>query len=113
VERAITLSVEELQTEFGPHTERILGAGGGLLVVMDGVDEAADRLATQLRERVAEEFEVEIPLALVDPLTLKSLQRFGGASPVKEGELYYTAESDSRSSESVLLKQAREHFAAG
>jgi hypothetical protein len=61
---------------------------------------------------VAEDFEVEVPVALVDPLTLKSLQRLGSASPVQEGETYYTAESDSRSSESVLLKQANEHFTA-
>jgi hypothetical protein len=111
-QRAITRCVEELQGAFGARIERILGAGGGLLVVMDRVDEAADRLTTQLSERVAEEFEVEIPLALVEPLTLKSLQRLGSASPVQEGELYYTAPSDSRSSESLLLKQAREHFAA-
>jgi len=111
-ERAITRCVEELQTAFGARIERILGAGGGLLVVMDQVDEAADRLSTRLSERVAEEFEIEVPVALVDPLTLKSLQRLGSASPVQEGETYYTAESDSRSSESVLLKQAREHFTA-
>jgi hypothetical protein len=52
------------------------------------------------------------PAALVDPLTLKSLQRLGEASPVQEKELYYTAESDGRSSESLLLKQAKEHFTA-
>ena len=49
---------------------------------------------------------------VVDPLTLKSLQRLGDASPVQKGELYYTAQSDSRSDESLLLKQAKEHFAA-
>jgi hypothetical protein len=110
--RAITRCVEELQVAFGARIERILGAGGGLLVVMDQVDEAADRLTTRLSERVAEEFEVEVPLALVDPLTLKSLQRLGSASPVQEGETYYTAESDDHSSESLLLRQAKEHFAA-
>jgi superfamily II DNA or RNA helicase len=111
-QRAITRCVEELQAAFGPRIERILGAGGGLLVVMDRVDESADRLTTQLSKQVAEEIEVEVPLALVDPLTLKSLQRLGSASPVQEGETYYTAEGDSRASESVLLRQAKEHFAA-
>jgi hypothetical protein len=111
-ERAITRCVEELQVAFGARIERILGAGGGLLVVMDVVDEAADRLSTELTARVAEEFEVEVPVALVDPLTLRSLQRLGGASPVQEGELYYTAQSDGGAAESVLLKQAKAHYEA-
>jgi hypothetical protein len=79
---------------------------------MDRVDEAADRLATELTERIAEEFSLEVPLALVDPLTLRSLQRLGGASPVQEGELYYTAQRDGHSAESVLRLQAKEHLAA-
>jgi superfamily II DNA or RNA helicase len=112
LEVAITRCVEELQAAFGPRIERILGAGGGLLVVMDRVDEAADRQASQLSERIAEDLSVDVPLALVDPLTLSGLQRLGSASPVQEGETYYSAQMDTKAKESTLLAFAKERLEA-
>ncbi len=83
IEEAIRGSIQALQEAFGPRIERILGAGGGLLVVMDRVDEEADRMARQVSG--------EIPVALIDPRTLGGLQRLGAASPVGESRTYYDA----------------------
>src|SRR5690606_3451994 len=55
-------TVERIQAAFGAHIERILGAGGGLLVVLDAVTEAAEATASGLSDSV--------PVALIDPRTL-------------------------------------------
>jgi superfamily II DNA or RNA helicase len=70
-----------LQESFGPRIERILASRGGLLVVMDHTDEAADRLAQGISDRV--------PIALIDRRTLAGLRRLGAASPVAEGETLF------------------------
>ena len=67
-------TVERIQAAFGAHIERILGAGGGLLVVLDAVTEAAEATASGLSDSV--------PVALIDPRTLASLERLGAASPI-------------------------------
>ena len=113
LKRAITRCVKELQAAFGHRIERILGAGGGLLVVMDRVDQAADQISKRVAESVAADLSVEIPVALVDPVTLNSLQRLGAASPVHEAETYYDAAEDSDAPhESALLTIAKERLKA-
>jgi len=84
LEREITACVEEVQRAFGVRIERILGAGGGLLVVLDRVDAAADALAARLSHSV--------PVALVDRLTLNGLARLGAASPVAGARTYFDGE---------------------
>ncbi len=84
LEEAITLCIEELQKEFGFRIERILGAGGGLMVVLDHVDEHADEFAEQLSTKV--------PVAVVDQRTLRGLERLSGASPVAAARVLYAAE---------------------
>ncbi|OQX04457.1 MAG: hypothetical protein BWK76_28725 [Desulfobulbaceae bacterium A2] len=86
VEQEITACVEQVQKAFGSRIERILGAGGGLLVVLDRVDAQADALAADLSRLV--------PVALVDRLTLNGLARLGAASPVAGAHSYFTAEQD-------------------
>jgi len=83
VEEAIRSSIEAVQEAFGPRVERILGSGGGLLVVMDRVDDETDR--------VAREISGEVPVALIDPRTLSGLQRLGAASPVGDTQTYFDA----------------------
>ncbi|MFZ5764495.1 MAG: DEAD/DEAH box helicase [Thermodesulfobacteriota bacterium] len=89
VEDALTFCIEELQQALGPRIERIIGAKGGLLVVLDRVDGEADQLALRLSEKV--------PVALIDHLTLKGLQRLGAASPVAgDSHIYFEAPPEER-----------------
>ncbi|MBU0653765.1 MAG: DEAD/DEAH box helicase [Gammaproteobacteria bacterium] len=84
VEDSLRTCILNIQQHFGKRVERILGSGGGLLVVLDQVSDADDQQAAQLGG--------EIPVALLDPRTLRSLQRLGAASPVKDATPYYDAE---------------------
>ncbi|MGE4560424.1 MAG: SNF2-related protein [Desulfobulbus sp.] len=102
---AIRRCIEALQQAFGPRIERIFGSGGGLVTVLDRVDAEADRLAEQLSS--------EVPVALIDRLALKGLQRLGGGSPLAGAQSYFDAATvDGKSTESRLLRQAREKLKA-
>lgn len=105
VEEAITYCIEELQKVFGPRIERIFGSGGGLLAVLDRVDSEADHVAENLSEIV--------PVALIDLLTLKSLNRLGVSSPVAESHTYYEATQNADGAPtSRLATQASEKLKA-
>jgi hypothetical protein len=102
---AISRCIEGLQQAFGPRIERIFGSGGGLVTVLDRVDEDADRLAEQLS--------TEVPVALIDRLALKGLQRLGSGSPLAEAHSYFDAPTVAgTSSESLLRRQAKEKLMA-
>jgi superfamily II DNA or RNA helicase len=83
VEQAITACIEELQKAFGLRIERIMGARGGLLAVIDRVDTEADSVAARLS--------ATIPVALIDRLTLQGLGRLGAVSPLVDATTYYDA----------------------
>lgn len=103
--QAIRQCIEALQQALGPRIERIFGSGGGLVAVLDRVDAEADRLAEQLSARV--------PVALIDRLALRGLQRLGGGSPLAEAETYFDAATAAGSSgEPLLRRQAREKLTA-
>jgi superfamily II DNA or RNA helicase len=80
VEKTISHCIEELQQAFGVRIERIFGAGGGLIVVLDRVDSDADQLAEQLS--------AQIPVALIDRFGLKGMQRLGSGSPLASAHCY-------------------------
>lgn len=102
---AIRRCIEALQRDFGPRIERIFGSGGGLMVVLDRVDAEADRLAEQLS--------AEVPVALIDRLALKGLQRLGAGSPLAGAHSYYDAAAAATAAgESLLRRQAREKLTA-
>lgn len=101
---AISHCIETLQQAFGPRIERIFGSGGGLVAVLDRVDGEADRLAEQLSTAV--------PVALVDRLTLKGLQRLGSASPLAETSCYFEAAAGEEAARSRLSRQASEKITA-
>ncbi len=102
---AISRCIEALQQAFGPRIERIFGSGDGLVTVLDLVDADADRLAEQLS--------TEIPVALIDRLALKGLQRLGDGSPLAGAHRYYDAASTAiTSGESLLRRQAKEKYTA-
>nr|WP_320011272.1 DEAD/DEAH box helicase [uncultured Desulfobulbus sp.] len=103
--RALRHCVEGLQQAFGTRIERIFGSGGGLVVVLDRVDAEADKVAEQLS--------AEVPVALIDRLALKGLQRLGAGSPLAEAEsLYDAAVEEEKSGESRLVRQAKEKLKA-
>jgi len=105
VEEAIRLCIEGAQRAFGSRIERILGSGGGLLVVLDRVDDAADRLAEGLS--------VDVPVAVMDARTLNGLRRLGAASPLEEGRSYYdAAEAAPTRPGARLAAQAQERLKA-
>ena len=103
-ELEVRAAILAVQSAFGARIERILGAGGGLLVVLDTVDEASDRAALAIPGPV--------PVALIDRRTLGGLSRLGAASPVATARtLYDAAESGAAApppGEPRLLRQARE-----
>lgn len=106
LEDAVRTTLLLIQQTFGPRIERILGARGGLLVVLDQVDEAADLAARDLSDPV--------PVALIDRRTLVSLQRLGAASPVAEADTLYDATLALAPTLPIprLLRQARERLQA-
>ena len=105
VEEAITSCIIELQNAFGPRIERIMGAGGGILAVIDQVDSEADRIAAGLSQVV--------PVALIDQRTLRGLERLGGNSPVVQGKTYFdAADQASGVVTSRLMTLAQEKFKA-
>ena len=103
--QAIRRCIEALQQAFGARIERIFGSGGGLVTVLDRVDADADRLAEQLS--------AEVPVALIDRLALKGLQRLGGGSPLAEAHSYFDAATViDPSGQSLLRRQAQEKLTA-
>jgi hypothetical protein len=96
--------VVELQRDFGPRVERILGAKGGLLVVLDKVDDTDDERAATLSE--------QIPVALIDRRTLKGLQRLGSASPAADAESIYVAPQQPVAVPNPLARRARQKLDA-
>ena len=104
---AITRCVESLQQRLGARIERIMGAGGGLMVVIDRVDEDAWRYSLELSETA------EIQVALVDPISLSSMRRLGLVSEdQKEGLYYDAAQSEDADTVSPLMRFATERIEA-
>lgn len=107
VEDSLRTCILAIQRHFGLRVERILGSGGGLLVVLDQVSDADDQQAAQLGG--------DIPVALLDPRTLRSLQRLGAASPLKDAQPYYDSATTVEAEEPLvprLLLKAPEKFRA-
>lgn len=103
IETAIRDTILAAQRAFGARIERILGSGGGLLVVLDRVDEAADEIAASLS--------ASVPVALIDPRTLAGLRRLGAGSPIAEGPtLFEAAPAATVQREPPLLARAREQL---
>jgi hypothetical protein len=80
-EEAIRRCIEQLQKHFALRIERILGSGGGLICVLDRVDEEAEAVAVELSGT--------IPVALIDRYALQGLSRLGANSPLAGTETYY------------------------
>ncbi|WP_404359920.1 SNF2-related protein [Methylotuvimicrobium sp. KM1] len=79
---AVRRLIVNIQDQFGSRIERILGAGGGLLVVLNRVDDTDEEAARDLSEP-------DVPVAVIDRRTLTGLQRLGAASPVAQTEVLF------------------------
>ncbi|MEZ5449763.1 MAG: DEAD/DEAH box helicase [Thiolinea sp.] len=97
VEQQLRQCILDVQRLFGARVERILGSGGGLLVVLDQVGEQDDEQLEQLQ--------TSVKVALLDPRTLRSLQRPGEASPVQGAESLYDAADETVDAPATRLRQ--------
>ncbi len=98
-------TIEGIQATFGPRIERILGVGGGLLVVLDRLDDAAEQAAAALSDTV--------PVALIEPHTLSGLQRLEAFSALRNTpDLIADASSTTAERVSPHVARAREKLRA-
>lgn len=104
--RAIRRSVLDLSQDLGPRIERILltgdapgREGGGLLVVLDSVNDDDEARATARTSG--------IPIALIDRRTLAGLERLGAASPVAGARSLYEAPPEPAAATPPLARHAR------
>jgi len=91
--------IEKIQMTFHQRIVRILGSGGGLLVVVNQPSDADEESAQCLSEP-------DVPVAVIDSRTLAGLQRLGAASPVAESRLLFEPEVQSQKELSPLFKSA-------
>nr|WP_320190809.1 SNF2-related protein [uncultured Desulfobacter sp.] len=96
--------IKGLQEVFGPRIERIFGSKGSLIAVIDHVDGEAEQAAIELSKT--------IPVALIDLITLNSLNRLGEASPLAQMQTCYDVkeEEPAISRPSRLEAMAQEKF---
>jgi superfamily II DNA or RNA helicase len=105
IELHLQRAIERIQGAFGQRIERVLGTGGGLLVVLDRVDALADEIAQGLSDPV--------PVAVIDARTLAGVQRLGAASPLGETRRLFEAGNQAIEPPGArLAAQAREKLRA-
>ena len=97
LENQLRHCIVQLQELFGNRIERILGSGGGLLVILDQVTTQDD---WQLEEQ-----SMGVSVALLDPRTLRSLQKLGDHSPVQGASTLYDVAEKSTEPEVPRLQQ--------
>ena len=104
LDEAMRDCIKGLQEAFGPRIERIFGSQGSLIAVIDRVDGEAEQVAINLSQKV--------PVALIDLMTLSSLNRLGAASPLAQVQTYYDVKLDKPSvgGPSRLATMAEEKF---
>lgn len=92
--------ISQIQTAFSSRIERILGSGGGLLVIVNQAEQDDEILAQKLSEP-------ELPVVVIDAKTLSNLQRLGAASPVADVKIVYEQEESQAEQPNPLLKMAQ------
>jgi hypothetical protein len=91
--------IEKIQTTFNTRIVRILGSGGGLLVVVNQQNDADEESAQNLSE-------TDVPVVVIDSRTLAGLQRLGAASPVAESRLLFEPEVKDQKTVNPLINVA-------
>ncbi|MCQ8102837.1 SNF2-related protein [Methylomonas sp. SURF-2] len=80
-------AVAGIQVAFGPRIERVLAKDGGLLVVLESWRDGDEQTSEQLSAD-------ELPVAVIDARTWRSLQRLGKASPLAETRSVFEAAAE-------------------
>ena len=91
--------IEKIQRTFNTRIVRILGSGGGLLVVVNQPDDTDEESAQTLSEP-------DVPVVVIDSRTLAGLQRLGAASPVTGSRLLFEPEVKSLKTLNPLVVMA-------
>ncbi len=91
--------IAKIQTTFNARIVRILGSGGGLLVVVNQPSDTDEESAQSLSEP-------DVPVVVIDSRTLAGLQRLGAASPIAESRLLFEPEAEDQKTPNPLLKLA-------
>lgn len=91
--------IAKIQTTFNSRIVRILGSGGGLLVVVNPANDADEEAAESLSEP-------DVPVVVIDSRTLAGLQRLGVASPVVESRLLFEPDVKEQKTQNPLLEIA-------
>ncbi|WP_394753033.1 SNF2-related protein [Crenothrix sp.] len=76
----IKLAIVAVQNAFKQRIQQIMGAGGGLLVILESCTEADELLAEELSQ-------ADLPVVAMAAHTLRSMQRLGVASPVLNAQV--------------------------
>lgn len=92
--------ITKIQTAFSTRIERILASGGGLLVIVNQLEESDDTLSQQLSE-------TELPVVVIEAKTLSNLQRLGAASPVADVKVVFEVEENQKQQDNPLIKIAQ------
>ena len=74
--------IEKVQQTFNTRIERVLGSGGGLLVVVNQIEDGDDQSLQDLSQP-------ELPVAAIDARSWRSLQRLGAASPLADTHTFF------------------------
>ncbi len=91
--------IEKIQTTFDTRLVRILGSGGGLLVVVNQRSDDDEVSAQNLSEP-------DVPVVVIDSRTLAGLQRLGATSPVTDSRLLFEPEVMDQKTIHPLIKSA-------
>ncbi|MDD5266901.1 MAG: SNF2-related protein [Methylococcales bacterium] len=91
--------IEKIQCTFNSRIVRILGSGGGLLVVVNQPNDADEESAQALSEP-------DVPVVVIESRTLAGLQRLGAASPVAESRLLFEPGVKEQQAKNPLFKLA-------
>ncbi|MGH8548191.1 MAG: SNF2-related protein [Methylococcales bacterium] len=95
--------IEAIQNRFKARIEQILGSGGGLLVVLNQVENADEESAEDLSRS-------EVPVAVIDARTLRSLKRLGESSPIAQARTLFETKGLENKPENPLLTTAQQKF---
>ncbi|CAK0769237.1 DEAD/DEAH box helicase [Gammaproteobacteria bacterium] len=108
-DESVRTTLTAIQARFGARLHRVMGAGGGLMVVVTHVETEDDAFVERLSER--------LPVALLDLRTVRSLDRIGlglgettryfnvGQTPAPESRLRQRAREQLQAAEVLLAQQ--------
>lgn len=96
---AVRDAISGIQHNFGPRIERVLAKAGGLLVVVEQWRDDDEQMAQNLSKE-------DLPVAVIDGRTWRSLQRLGSTSPLAEARTVFEAAISEHVQENPLLAMA-------